>query len=482
MAYRYGNRNQMNMFPQSIEDYIPGNDPVRAYDAFVNALDFNELRIEIDPNKVGNSEYEPKAMLKLFVYGYSYGIKSSRKLERATHHNLSFIWLMGDLKPDHKTIAEFRRKNKKALKEVLKQCARMCIKLDLIAGNVLFVDGTKIRANASASRTHEKAWYEEKLKEVDQRIEQLLQECEDIDQQEENLGSSVEMAKELAKAEALKSTMEEVLIEFKETNRKKINQTDLDCANMRSIQGKHASYNVQSVVDDKNGLIVNAEAVNDTNDINQFARQIDQANEVLEKSCEVACADTGYADTEELGKIDSQQIKVIVPSQQQGLHEGEKPFSKREFLYDKDQDCYYCPEGNRLNLAGVEKKTGNKRYQITDKVLCFNCRHYGICTTGKLGRRIVRLHNEEIKEKLEAQYEQSASQKIYSRRKDRVEHPFGHIKRNLKTDSFLMRGHDGVQAETSLLATCFNIVRMINILGVSQITQKLKLIEVQATG
>ena len=99
-----------------------------------------------------------------------------------------------------------------------------------------------------------------------------------------------------------------------------------------------------------------------------------------------------------------------------------------------------------------------------------------------LGRRIVRLHNEEIKEKLEAQYEQSASQQIYSRRKDRVEHPFGHIKRNLKTDSFLMRGHDGVQAETSLLATCFNIVRMINILGVSQIMQKLKLIEVQATG
>ena len=197
----------------------------------------------------------------------------------------------------------------------------------------------------------------------------------------------------------------------------------------------------------------------------------------MEKSCEVACADT-----EELRKIDSQQIKVIVPSQQQGFHEGEKPFSKREFLYDKDQDCYYRPEGNRLGLAGVEKKTGNKRYRITAKALCFNCQHYGICTTGKLGRRIVRLHNEEIKEKLEAQYEQSASQQEYSRRKDRVEHPFGHIKRNLKTDSFLMRGHDGVQAETSLLATCSDIVRMINILGVSQIMQKLKLIEVQATG
>ena len=90
MAYRYGKRNQMNMLPQSIEEYIPKDDPVRAYDAFVNALDFNELGIEINSSKVGNSEYDPKAMLKLFVYGYSYGTKSSRKLERATHHNLSF--------------------------------------------------------------------------------------------------------------------------------------------------------------------------------------------------------------------------------------------------------------------------------------------------------------------------------------------------------------------------------------------------------
>ena len=114
----------------------------------------------------------------------SYGTRSSRKLERETYHNISFIWLMGGLKPDHKTIAEFRRKNKKTLQKVLKQCTRMCIKLNLVAGNVLFVDGTKIRANASCSRTHEKAWYEEQLKDIDQRIETLLQECEAVDQQE----------------------------------------------------------------------------------------------------------------------------------------------------------------------------------------------------------------------------------------------------------------------------------------------------------
>ena len=473
MAYRYGNRCQMALLPQSIEEYVLKDDPVRVYDAFVEALDLNQLGIEINPNKVGNSEYDPKAMLKLFVYGYSYGTKSCRKLERETYHNISFIWLMGGLKPDHKTIAEFRRKNKKAIQKVLKQCARMCIKLDLIAGNVLFVDGTKIRANASCSRTHEKAWYEEQLKDIDRRIESLLQECEAVDQQEEHLSSFVAMDKELTKAGTLKSTIKDVLAEFKETERKKINQTDPGCANMRSIQGKHASYNVQGVVDDKNGLIVHAEAVNDATDLNQFARQIEQAHEVLEKPCDAACADAGYADTDELEKIDTQGIKVIVPSQRQALRVGEKPFSKQEFSYDKDDDCYYCPEGHTLKLSTTYKKTGNKYYQITDKQLCYSCQHWGRCTTGKSGRRLVRLHNEAVKEKLEAQYEQTQSQELYAKRKARVEHPFGHIKRNLKTDTFLLRGRDGVQAETSLLATCFNIARMITIMGVSGLIEKL---------
>ena len=343
MAYRYGNRYQMTMFPQSIEKYVPEDAPVRAYDAFVEALDFSELGIDINPYKVGNSEYDPKAMLKLLVYGYSYGVKSSRKLERETHNNLSFIWLMGGRKPDHKTIAEFRRKNKKALQKVLRQCARLCIKLDLIAGNVLFVDGTKIRANAARAKTHEKAWYEKQLQEVDQRIEQLLNECEAIDQQEQELGNFVSMDKELTKAENLKSKIQNALEEFKKTEREKVNQTDPDCALMRSVQGSHASYNLQSVVDDKKGLIVHAEAVSDATDANQFARQIGQANEVLERPCEVACADAGFANTEELEKIDDQDIRVIVPSQRQALHEGEKPFSKSEFTYDSDKDCYYCP-------------------------------------------------------------------------------------------------------------------------------------------
>ena len=152
MAYRYGERNQVNMFPPSIEELVAPDDPVRAYDAFVDALDFDALGLSYEV-KPGCPQYDPRAMVKILLYGYSYGIRSSRKLERATHHNISFIWLTGGLKPDHKTISEFRRRNKKALKKIIKQCAKMCVKLGLIEGNTLFLDGTKLRGNASISKT-----------------------------------------------------------------------------------------------------------------------------------------------------------------------------------------------------------------------------------------------------------------------------------------------------------------------------------------
>jgi transposase len=473
MAYRYGDRLQLGLFPPSIDDYVGPNDPVRAYDVFVDTLDFNDLGIEIDPHQVGNSEYDPKAMLKLFVYGYSYGIKSTRKLEREIHHNLSFIWLMGGLKPDHKTISEFRRKNKQALKKVLKQCARMCLKLDLIAGNVLFVDGSKFRANGARGKTHDQAYYEQHLSEIDRRIEQLVEECEQIDQSEQDHPSWVQMDNERTQKSQLKERVQEALKTLKETERKGLNLTDPDCAIMHSIQGSHASYNVQSVVDDKHGLIVHAEAVSETSDLNQFAEQIDRANDVLGKPCEVACADAGYADTEELKKIDAKGIKVVVPSQRQALHKEEGPFSKSHFRYDREQDCYWCPEGHRLSYVGTDKSSGKKHYLITNSTICHSCLQYGKCTKAKNGRKVTRLALEEDKERFEAQYEEASSQEIYRRRKARAEHPFGHIKRNLKTDSFLMRGQTGVNAETSLLATCFNLARMITILGVPGFIGKL---------
>src|SRR5215813_1411974 len=479
MAYRFGNREQLGLLPASIEDYVSQEDPVRVYDGFVEKLNFTELGIEIDEDQVGNPEYDPKAMMKLLVYGYSYGVKGSRKLERECHHNLSFMWLMGGLKPDHKTIAEYRRRHQKALAKVLKQCVRVCMELNLIAGNVLFVDGTKIRANAGRGKSHGREWYDNKLKEIDQCIEQLLEESEQIDRQEADQGSSVRIDKELAQAERLKEKITQALRVLQESGREKVNLTDPDCAIMHSVQGSHASYNVQGVTDDKHGLLVHVEAVNDTSDVDQFARQIEAANEDLAKVCEVACGDAGYANTEELKKIDEQGVKVVVPSQRQALHnQEEKPFNKSHFSYDQQRDCYICPKQQVLAYEFTDSRRGRKYYRITKAKWCRQCEHFGQCTTNKKGRRIMRQLQEDSKEKFEALYE--SSKDIYDRRKTRAELPFGHIKRNLKTANFMLRGKDGANAEASLLATCFDVRRMMTILGITGLIEKLRALPVAA--
>ena len=472
MAYRYGDRQQKILFPQSIDEYIPDDAPVRAYDAFVDALDLEQLGLAIEPRKVGCPQYAPKVMLKLLVYGYSYGVRSSRKLERETHYNLSFIWLTGGLKPDHKTIAEFRRKNKASLRKVLKQCARLCIDLGLIEGNTLFVDGSKVRANAGINSSWTKQKCLKHLEKIDGRIAEILCECESVDHAERNKASMVQMKKELSDNETLKAKVVEILNKLNTEGKKSINSTDQDCAKIHGRQGSHAGYNVQSVVDEKHGLIVSSDVVNENNDLHQFADQIEQANETLEKNCKIACADSGYADINELEKIDAQDIKVIVPSSRQISRKEPGPFDRSHFQYDREHDSYICPQGHVLRYSSTNLQKRHKVYRIGGSA-CKNCCHLGVCTSNPRGRTIARLLKEEQVKKLEAQYEQPESKDVYKLRKQKVELPFGHIKHNLGVSGFLLRGLDGVKAETSLLSTCFNIARMTSIIGVSDLIAKL---------
>jgi hypothetical protein len=380
---------------------------------------------------------------------------------------------MGGLKPDHKTISRFRNDNKKVLKKVLKQCARLCLKLGLIEGNTLFTDGSKIRANASVKNTWDKKKCEKVLKRIDERIEAIMSEYDAIDEQEKDMPSLVKMEEELKDKETLKTKVQEILKELEKDNEKSINTIDPECTRINSIQGSHAGYNAQIVVDDKHGLIVNSDAVNENNDLYQFANQINQANETLEKKCDVACSDSGYATTDELKKVDDQGIKVIVPSQRQAAKKEPGQFDKENFHYDAQNDCYICPEGHVLTYRRTNKCKPQKEYEISKSNICKQCRHFGKCTKSQHGRKVTRLINEEIRQKLEAQYEQPESQEIYKRRKEKAELPFGHFKRNLGVRAFLLKGRDGAKAEVSLLSTCFNIARMITIFGVSGLIQQL---------
>jgi len=273
--------------------------------------------------------------------------------------------------------------------------------------------------------------------------------------------------------ETLKTKVLEILNKLKVEGKKSLNTTDSDCTKMHSRQGSHAGYNMQSVVDQKHGLIVNSDVVNENNDLHQFAEQIEQANETLEKKCQTACADAGYADVNELEKIDSQGIKVIVPSAKQAEKvERSDPFDKAHFKYDKANDCYICPEGKILGYSHTDTQRRRRTYRAGGSV-CRTCKFFQDCTTNARGRTITRLLHEELKEKLEAQYEQPQCQEVYKLRKQKVELPFGHLKHNLKVTGFLLRGFEGVRAEASILSSCFNIVRMISIVGVAGLIAKL---------
>lgn len=474
MALRQGNREQLQFLPPSIEQYIAQDAPVRVYDVFVEALDFNDLGIKIDPNQEGNPSYDPRSMLKLLVYGCSYGVRSSRKLEREVHYNLSFIWLMGGLKPDHKTIAEFRRNNKVALHKALVQCARLCLKLDLIEGNILFTDGTKIRGNAALKNSWNQDKGQRVLAKAEQKIDEILREAEAIDAEEEGQPSLVSVPTQLLEPNMTKDKVKHILDELKESGKPSLNTVDKECASFNGIHGAGAGYIAEVVVDDKQGLIVCADAVSAGNDIGQLADQIEQAQETLGRTPAVAVADAGFSDLADLKRLDEQGIKLIVPNPQVANNKKLGEFDKRNFQYLADSDRYLCPEGHFLKFVQVINKSKSRLYTIENKTTCLNCSHYGKCTNSKSGRKLERPPEEELKIKLEQAYALPENKLIYKRRQAKNELVFGHFKKNLGVTCFLLRGRDGVRAETSVLGICFNIRRMITLLGQAILIQKLK--------
>jgi transposase len=481
MALRLGNRQQMEFLPPSIEQYVAVDAPVRVYDIFVDSLNLKELGIKIDPLKEGNPSYDPRLMLKLLVYGYSYGIRSSRKLERENYYNLSFIWLMGGLKPDHKTIAEFRRKNKESLKRALVQCVRLCLKLNLIDGNILFVDGSKIRGNASIKNTWTKEKGKKVLEKAEKRIEEILREADIIDEEEASLPSLTTLRNDLVKAGTLKGRVEGIIAELEQSNKKNLNIVDQECTSINSIHGTGAGYNAQIVVDDKNGLIVSGDAVSTNTDLGQFSEQLDKAQLELGKQCQTGVADSGYAWTDDLGKIDEQGIQVIVPTQRVASEKKIGEFDKRNFRYESESDCYTCPRGEVLKFACLDKKSNTRIYKLEEQGVCLKCPAFGKCTRAKGGRTIMRLVQEELRDRLEKEYALPWNQAIYKRRQQKVELVFGHWRRNLGVQSFLLRGIEGAKAEVALLSICFNVRRMLSLLGQKGLIERVKALEFQCS-
>ena len=235
--------------------------------------------------------------------------------------------------------------------------------------------------------------------------------------------------------------------------------------------------NCEVTTDEKYGLIVNSEAVSQNNDLDQLSPQVEQSTEILGKPPERVVSDAGYFSLKDIGKV-AEKVKVIMPGRSQAQKENKRtpvePFGTEEFRYDKERDVSICPEGKILKRKGIAfGSQGKISYKARGKD-CRECKHFWVCTPGKNGRWIVRVVEQEgLKERLEEIYREEESQRIYKLRKEKAELPFGHMKRNLGAGQFMLRGREKVNAELSILSTCFNIARMITIIGIPMLIAKL---------
>lgn len=285
----------------------------------------------------------------------------------------------------------------------------------------------------------------------------------------------VELHQKIENKEKLVQKIRKTLQTLQESKKEKINSTDEDCVNAKSRQGIHACHNAQMTVDNKHGLIVHAETVGQNTDVNCLADQLKRSAENLGKNPESSCADSGYSSIQDLEKIDK-EIRVIVPSRKQVQAEREEipvdPFAKEQFQYDQSKDEYICPEGKRLSYSYFDKEKQAVIYQA-DPAECSQCRHFGVCTKDQNGRRIKQSVHKDFEKELVEIYKSPEGQRIYKLRKEKAEHPFGHMKRNLDAGQFMLRGKEKVDAEVAILSTCFNIARMITIIGVTELITRL---------
>ena len=334
--------------------------------------------------------------------------------------------------------------------------------MGLIEGNILFVDGTKVLASASMKNTWTNERCKKAIDQIDERIEAILQECDATDRSEQEQASLVKLQGELQDQQRLKAKMEQIVAELHRQDQKAVNTTDPDAGRLRNGGQIGVGYNCQAVVDERHGLIVHTEAVNQSNDVGLFSSQLQGAQDTLGKNCERACADAGYCSPEDLRKSLDQGVDVVVPVVRHSDF-------REHFTYDAGKDLYRCPQGHTLRNVGVNNRNKSHMYWIGQPSLCQQCPRFGDCTRSSQGRRVERPFTEEVRERLEKRYRRADAQRLMRQRKMRAEHPFGHIKHNLGMKAFLMRGRQAVQSEFSVAATCFNITRMIRLMGMDRL-------------
>ncbi len=456
-------RSQTLLLPESVDDYVGPDNPVRFIDAFVDGLDLAAAGFTgVFAKETGRPGYAPPDLLKLYVYGYLNRVRSSRRLETETHRNIEVIWLLRHLKPDFKTIADFRRINHKAFRPVFRQFVLLCRQLDLFGKELLAVDGTRIKAVNNKDRNFTRASLAQFIKLADAKLDDYLQRLDQGDQTENGtIGSRVKnLAEKIEAIRKRRTRCQEMLAELDRTGEDQISLTDPDSRAMAAHTRVAVGYNVQVAVDTKHKLIVEQQVTNQVVDMGLLTQTAEPAKEALGVETIAVVADKGYFKIEDIEACEKAGIEPYVPRPQRGPSVKAGLFRKDEFRYDADEDSYICPAGQRLHPYSSSLLRGLKKINYVNKLACDDCAIRSRCTRGPF-RAVSRLENEAVLDRMQARLAKRPD--VLDRRRETVEHPFGSIKQWMNQGAFLMRGLEKVRAEFSLTALAYNLRRVLNL-------------------
>ena len=467
-------REQTLLLPETIEDYVAPDNPVRFIDAFVSSLDLHALGFAKSiAAYTGRPAYEPGTLLRLYLYGYLHRLRSSRQLEKECHRNLELIWLMRKLAPDFKTIADFRRDHRAGFKAVHRQFHLLCHKLKLFGGELVAIDGTKLAAVNSRDRNFNRKKLEELIARADARLGDYLKDLDagDTAEAHEEQITRAELEEKIAALRDKKDWHEELLGQLEDQDEKQLSTTDEDARKMHARQGTVIGYNAQSAVDARHKLIVADDVTNDVTDYQQLHSMASEAKQTLAVEQLEAVADQGYYNNADVSLCVAKGITPYLSKANTSANTALGLYAKKDFAYDPEKDVYRCPAGAELTHRFNTYELGRAlRYYRASG--CAKCPLKEKCTRNRGNRTITREENEGLMEAMAARVK--AHPEKMRLRKALVEHPFGTIKRWFGYTHFLVKGLDGVRGEWTLITLCYNLKRVLNLVSFAELMQTVR--------
>jgi len=471
MDYLQGKpRSQLVFIESSLEDRIEQDNPVRVIDLFVDSCKLEEFGFtHVKHANEGRPPYHPGDLLKLFIYGYLNRIRSSRALEKECKRNLELMWLLNELAPDHNTIANFRKNNPKAIKLVFRKMVTMCKKLDLIGGKVIATDGTKLRAQNSKKNNFNRKKINDHIAYIEKKLSEYL-DALDIADTAETTSLDPEIDKEKIKEKITrlnekKRQYEKLEQQLIDSGQEQLSTTDPDSRKLAVRQQiLEVCYNIQTSVDDKHFLPIDFKTTNN-NDTHALANMAARTKSILGHNEFTELADKGYHTGEEIRKCHELGVETLVaiPKTPVSSQAPNPDYNQSEFQYDKGNDYYLCPQGQKLTSNGTWYHNHPYKTKHFKTKACLSCPVKSQCTVSAKGRVIERNENIEATQKNRKAIEQN--KELYKRRQEIVEHPFGTIKRQWGFDYTLMKGKTKVDGEVGLIFIAYLFTRLLTILG-----------------